>query len=355
MSPLRIIDRIIFDEYQPTRESLVLFRFLYALCLLTLALPRLFWIEKFPATFFAPPLGLTYLFFTGFPPGWVLSLLDAVPVVATVYLLCGRAVSVASWVVTLALIVGNAWSYSFGKINHDILFVAAPAVMMLAGWDGRRPVRAWPMALYAWCIGLAMFTAAWQKALSGWLDPSTHAVLAHTLGNISMTARETVTAQFLLQWTPSVIWEAQDIATVLLEGAFIVLWPWRTGFRAVCAFACLFHLGVALIMRITFLSNLLAYAAFVEWRDLPGAPALLRLRLWFESWSAAQVLAAGIVTAIVFATVGNPVENFARYLLFHDEATTPVYSLSLALSVVAAAIGLGYLWRLCRRQFAIAR
>lgn len=355
MSVLRRIDRIIFEEYQPTRESLALFRFLYALCLLALALPRLFWIEKFPDTFFAPPLGLTYLFFTGFPPGWVFSLLDAVLVVATVYLLCGRAVSMASWVVTLALLVGNAWSYSFGKINHDILFVAAPAVMTLAGWDGRRPVRAWPMALYAWCIALAMFTAAWQKALSGWLDPSTHAVLAHTLGNMTMTARETVTAKLALQWTPGVIWEAQDIATVLLEGGFILLWPWRTGFRAICAVACLFHLGVALIMRITFLSNLLAYAAFVEWQDMPGATALLRVRLWFESWSGAQVLAAGILTAVVYVTVGNPLENLARYLNFHDEPTFPVYSLSLLLSVGAAGMAIGYLWRLWRRQPAVTR
>jgi len=48
-------------------------------------------------------------------------------------------------------------------------------------------------------------------------------------------------------------------------------------FRAACGLACIFHVVVGQLMRITFLSNLPAYAAFMDWADLAarvrvGAP-----------------------------------------------------------------------------------
>jgi hypothetical protein len=105
---------------------------------------------------------------------------DTVLITATVFLIAGRHVTVASIAITGALLTGNTWAYSFGKIDHDILLVLLPAFMAAAGWQGTGPTRARPMASYALVVALAMATGAWQKLASGWLDPSASAVLGHS-------------------------------------------------------------------------------------------------------------------------------------------------------------------------------
>ena len=346
---LRAADRVIFEQYATSRDNLVAYRFLIAAFLLTSLLPRYDWIGQFPDAFFDPPIGTTYFFWTGFPPRWVFQILDAALVVAATFLLCGRRVTTVSWLLTGGLLIGNAWAFSFGKINHEMQLVIAPALMACAGWDRRTTVRAWPVALFALCIALAMFTAAWQKAISGWLDPDTQAVLGQTLANIGVWGRETVLSSIALSWTSRLVWEAQDVATIVLEFAFLAAWPRQKAFRIVCACACLFHLGVALLMQIGFASSIVAYAAFVDWHAVATRVHLQhrwqRLQSWLEARSLAQVVTAGLSLALFYTSIGNPVA-----LVVEQTHDNPTYPIALMLCFLAAGGACVFLWNQARRR-----
>ena len=99
-----------------------------------------------------------------------------------------------------------------------------------------------------------MFTAAFVKWISGWLDPATSAVFGQSLHNAIGRERGTPAWQLAVQTLPSFAWECMDYATVLLEASFIIAMFSRQAFKTVCcSTACMFHLGVAMLMRITFL------------------------------------------------------------------------------------------------------
>jgi hypothetical protein len=295
--------RFVFDEYRASWESLVNFRIGYAALLLALYVPNYLWIAHYPDTFFRPPIGLTAFFFTGFPPAWVFVALNVVLIGALVYLLAGRGVWTATLLTTGCLLFGNAWAYSFGKIDHDILLVILPPFLLAAGWDGKGPTRAWPLALFALTVAAAMFTAAFQKAVTGWLDPTVSAVFGHTLRNAIADHRDSPARHLVLQMLPYAAWKAADYSTLLFEAGFLVAMFRRTAFLAVCSVACLFHFGVAMLMQITFLSNVIAYAAFVDWKRIVERlwikDAMTGLRAWLERRTHLELLvSAGLFTAM---------------------------------------------------------
>ena len=299
----RIWHRFVFDEYQTSSESLVLFRTLFAALLLALWVPRYLWIPKFPDSFFRPPLGPTALFVTGFPPSWVFIALNIVFVGAVVCLLTGRYVVTATCLTTGALLFGNAWAYSFGKIDHDILLVIAPLFLLAAGWDGKRQACAWPMALFALTIAAAMFTAAFQKASSGWLDPTASAVFGHGLRNAIADHRESTAWHMAVQVLPFAAWKMADYSTLVFEAGFLVAMFRRRSFLILCAIACVFHFGVTLLMQIVFLTNVMAYAAFVHWDQVAARltirDTMSKVQTWLERRTDVELLvAAGVLGAV---------------------------------------------------------
>ncbi len=302
--------RFVFKEYESTPESLAIFRLLYATLALVVWVPRYTWVAQFPDSFFDPPPGLTYLFFSGFPPPWFFTLLDIAICVALVFLLAGRRVMSASIFLAGCLLVGNSWAYSFGKIDHDILLVLAPLFLALAHWDGRMPVRSWPLALFAVVIGLAMFTAAVPKVMTGWLETSSSAVFGHAVNNAIFNDRQTPAWQFAIRTFPPIAWELMDYSTVLLEGCFVLTVARRRTFRTACAVAALFHFGVAMLMRIMFLPNLVAYAAFVKWDGVMVRLGLMRpvrrLQQWLGRRSDLQLVTTAGALALIALTWRNP-------------------------------------------------
>ena len=326
-------DRFVYREYMPTPRGLAIFRLLFASAFLACSVPRYQWIATFPDDFFNPPVGPTYFFFTGFPPYGFFLALDTVIVTALVYLIAGRRVTLASAVFTGAALLGNAWAYSFGKIDHDILMVVMPAFLAAAGWSGKGRVRAWPLALFALVVSLAMFSAALAKATSGWLDPHARQTFIFALRNaIGISGRESAAWRFGITTMPASAWKALDYATLLLEGSFVIAMFRRTTFRVACAVASLFHLGVLLMMKIKFLANIYAYSAFVQWDDVAArcgvAGVVATLQRWLARRSDLQLLVTSIaMTALVIL---EPHRGIAQI------GTT-------ALMWIAAAIGIAYL------------
>ena len=324
MTDRRTSGRAWYEGYRVSARSLAIFRLLFGTMLLVLLLPRFQWIARFPDAFFHPPPGLTSLF-SGFPSRAYFMGVDALLITATIFLIAGRSVGLASCLISAGMLAGNVWAYSFGKIDHDILLVILPLFMAAAGWHGHARSRAWPMALFALVISLAMATAAWQKIASGWLDLSASAVLGHSVA-FAVAGGEPPAWQLALRHLPSAAWELMDYATVGLESAFIIFVGRAALFRTLCGAACVFHLVVAQLMPITFLSNIPAYAAFVDWEDVTARAGVGqrpdRVQRWLSRRPTWQLLAASGAVSFVYLRWGNAV-RLAAAMLGPEHASLP--------------------------------
>ena len=266
-----------------TAVDLGVYRIVYALYVL-LTVRSFRWVSAYPDSLFDPPPG-PFMLFGGFPPESFMIAVEIVLSVALVALAMGYRTTFASVVVAVLLLLGSGFSYSLGKIDHNIFTVLVPAVLAFARWgdtfsvDALRRHRAaptattatprstpqWPLRFLALLTGLGFFTAAVPKILSGWLDPRTHAVQAVLGYQYYLNGRTDLLAPYLVHLDLPVAWELFDASAVLLEVAFLCAVPWWRAFRVVLACATLFHLGVLLIMNIPFGGNVVVYGAFVSW------------------------------------------------------------------------------------------
>lgn len=349
------LDRWIFSAYDACVRSLPFYRVIFALFLFAVVIPRYRWIGGFPDAFFMPPVGPT-MFFTGFPPPVFFHAVNLLLIAAAFALLVGYRTRVASLAVAGLLLVGNAWAYSFGKIDHDILLIVVPLILAASTWgrpliasaDASEPAPgpSWPVALLALTIALAMLSAALPKLATGWLDPSTSAVRSTLLHNFYVNERHTALGALLLRADLPLLWELADYATVLLEAGFVLAVFWRRGMRMFCALACFFHAGVYLVMDILFLQNLLAYGVLVDWARLVRRPELRRIALALDELrSRVRLLpVTGISVALfaVYAGWGNPLRSVQRMLLGRSVTA----QLLVALAVAIAGV---YLFRLALR------
>lgn len=304
--------------------DLGLYRIGYAVVVM-LVFPDFEWLAQYPDSLFRAPLGPLQLL-GGFPPYPVLVALELALALATVALLLGLHTRLASVVVAVLLVVGFGLWNSVGKIDHNMIMLLVPAVMAFSDW-GRRfsvdslrrprpdgPVPQWPLRFLGLLVGLSFVTAARPKLYAGWLDPDTQAVHSTLFSNFHVEERQQWLAEAALQVPWTWVWEAVDWTTVLLEfGIIVALVSWRL-FRPALAVACLFHLGVYLLMNIGFYPNIVAYGAFVLWGavTVPTLPRAVTDVLRRHAY----LVAAGLAGALwLLTTQGNAREVVAPVLV----------------------------------------
>lgn len=276
-----------YEAYAADERSLAVVRIAYGVYVLVVAahcVARIGWVTGMPASFFDPPLGPMRVF-SSVPAPWALHLICAATYVAAAAVLLGYRTGVSSTILTILLLLGNGFSYSFSKINHSSVVAIAPVLLALAGWGNqwsadarrnpRRSVRAWPIALLALIIGAAMFAGGLPKLLSGWLAWDDHATRDHLIRHFVGQGHRDLLAPFFVRIDASALWEAMDWATLTFELGLLpaVLFP--RVFRAFLVLAVFFHVGVLFLFNIAFSGQLLTYAPFAPWsRILPrGSPA----------------------------------------------------------------------------------
>jgi hypothetical protein len=321
-------------QYTQSSESLSIFRLLFATTYLALRTPKFQWVAGFPDVFFNPPVGVTAVFFAGFPPRLFFVVLDSAIVLALMFLICGRRVQMASVVLVGSQLLGNCWAYAFGKIDYDILAVIAPLFLLAAGWDGRPRLQNGALSLFAFVIALSMFTAAFQKVASGWLEWSTQATLGNLVRNIvALEKGEWPIFSLVVEKLPRFAWETMDYSTVILEASFLVAFLKPRWFKATCSVACLFHLGIALMMRLVFISNLAAYGAFVKWDSMADhlrvRVSTRRLQMWLSNRTDAEVILVAAIFAVTTLLWANPV----NLLLVATVPGGPSFALLLIASI----------------------
>lgn len=350
------IDHYIFRAFDACLSGLPIYRILFALGMLIMTRSQQYsWMAPFPDTFFAPPPGLT-MFFRGFPPDIVFYALDFLTLLANICLLLGYRTRVASISFTLLMILGNAWFFSFGKINHTILVVLVPLVLSASNWgdrlslDARRyqgmtPSRpSWPLALLAVIIGLGMLSAAIPKVLFGWPDLQTQAVQGHLVSRYFGDGRQMLLANYLLTIHSPLLWELFDIGTILFEGLFFLAAFSRRSMRIFCAIACLFHAGIFFVMGIGFWANLLAYAAFFNFSWLIRAQVIRSFAQVVSGWAdqlrGVHIIAISALTFCCYTFLGNPIH--VLLMASFGDWQMPLYTCIFAL---AALLGGGFLIR----------
>lgn len=274
-----------------TARDLARFRILFSVGSL-LTLFDFSWFSHFPSAMFLPPPG-PFQLFAGFPPEPVAIALEIGVALAFASLALGYRTMAAGWAASILMIIGFGFTYSLGKIDHPILFAIAPALLGFTGWGtelsvdrmlGRTaPVRLWPLRLLALLIGIGFFTAGLAKLRAGWLSPATQAVRREFL-NAYTSGNDGGVLPWLVTIHAPAAWEVLDWAVVVLELSVILCaLSWAT-FRVAIALATLFHLGVLVLLTISFGFNVLVYGAFVEWRRVPvRAPAWIgrAVRRWY--------------------------------------------------------------------------
>ena len=129
-----------------------------------------------------------------------------------------------------------------------------------------------------------------------------------------------------------------DWLAVLMEGSFVVTVFRRRAFLVSVSVACLFHLGVALMMRIQFV-NIYAYGAFVNWMAVAAFFGLSMRVSTLDQWLRRRSVAQVALPAVAFAMVALAWRNPTGYLW-----TVMIgISASLVATVMAALIASAYL------------
>jgi uncharacterized membrane protein YphA (DoxX/SURF4 family) len=111
--------------------SLGIYRILFVLYLLVRGPPSFSWLGSMPQGMYLPPRVSLAALFDGFPPLGSLVLLDLVIVISLLAVLVGFKTRWFTALLLLAILVGNGFRYSFGKIDHGILLEGVLFVMVI--------------------------------------------------------------------------------------------------------------------------------------------------------------------------------------------------------------------------------
>lgn len=285
-------DTWIFKSYSFSPRAFALYRIFFALFALFIIMPGhppygyYGFLNGLPGDFFLPPPGPMMLFGT-FPQGWFFILIEAILVFSLLSLLIGWKTRLSSLTIGICFLLGNGFSYSLGKINHDLFLPLIPLVMLLTNWgavwsldeilskirpENQTPDNTdknnetspnWPVTLLTLFLGFMMFTAGFPKILGGWLNPGNYATYGHLINQYFVNDRTALLSEYFLNLELPVFWMLIDYVTIFFEIGFLFAIIKSKYVRLFCSFAVLFHFGVMIMLNISFIPNLTIYSLFL--------------------------------------------------------------------------------------------
>lgn len=310
--------RFVDHDYACDVRALGAFRICFGLFALWLGPPPIRGLAGLPDAAYSPPPGLSQLW-GGWPPGEVLFALDLAWIAFALAMTLGWRARISSAALSIVTIVSSSILFSTGKIDHTILTALLPLLGGLAGWgeslsldaEQRGPHAAprprshsWPLATLASLLAVGFFTAAMPKIAGGWLDPGTQAAERYFREDLLLRDRTDLLAAFAARLDSALAWELLDIGTVAFELGIAVAVLSTLWFRRGLMIAVGFHIGVLMVMNISFLALPLVYSLLL----LPGLTppktdrfvaviATNQHRLWLVALALAVVNLHGAPTA----------------------------------------------------------
>ena len=260
-------------------ESLALFRIIFGLFMLLFSTPYTAWLGSVPQAFFNPP----YLSFanlvSNFPPAPFFYTLDILAVLLLGCITFGIKARFNSLAFFVVAILGNSFTYSFGKIDHSFLVLALVLCMAFSTWGTRYALlpdkphsfdnRRLSLGVFAVLVAFGMLTAGFLKALY-WIDfdPGTSGFLRWFYSGYYTLGRTELLAPFVT-YVPTSFFELADYTAVFFElSGFIFLLLGRRAWRSWLLAAAAFHLINTLVLNINFNRHFLVYLAFVDFSAL---------------------------------------------------------------------------------------
>ncbi|MEM6336785.1 MAG: hypothetical protein AAF752_09460 [Bacteroidota bacterium] len=275
-------------------RSLGAARVFFGVYLMALLWPTYAWIADLPSAFFRPPAFSVVSVLEGFPGAGFFAGLDLVVALSTVTLTIGWFTRTSSFVLVAAMLAGDHFAYSFGKIDHPILLHVSLLAMAWAGWGCSFSVDAWraprardrtagetvSLSVLGICVAFGFFSAGFGKALN-WIDfdLSMNGFASWLYGGYYTLGRQALLAPVAAALRPVWLWEVADIVAVVFElSAFAALLRKRWWLGWLVA-ACVFHLVNALVLNIPFLPHVPVYLCFIDWVRVWPA-----LTSWVARW-----------------------------------------------------------------------
>lgn len=255
-------------------QSLSTLRILYGLFIILFETPSFSWIGKVPQSFFRPPfLSLANLFdsFPSYP--WLLAI-DTLLILFTLGILFGVKARYAGILFSIFYIIGSSFNFSFGKIDHFIMFPTFILGLSFTNWgvgyallpDNKVSIKMQRrvLAILAVLLCFGMFTAGAEKLLN-WIDfdPVQGGFIAWFYENFFSIERQRLLAPFVLLVPPQ-IFEIFDYFAVLLEiSPIIALLCGRKWWLLWLSVASIFHTGNTLLLNIPFTIHAVVYLSFI--------------------------------------------------------------------------------------------
>jgi len=288
------------ESYRVPLRSLALVRIFFAASALLLGVSNFTWVSSSPPAFFHPPISLA-LFWDNFPSYTFLQGLSTLVCICYIFLLFGYCTRITSIALSLLLIVGYTFAYSFDKIDHNIMEVIFPAVMAFSGWGKALSIDAskrsesayrlsgsvtygpaWPIALMTLFIGFGYFSAGFGKLSWIDLDPTTHGARSWLLRSYFVHGHQDLLAPLFVSLNSLYLWEAMDLAAVTFEVGFLFAVLRARLFRSFVAAAVFFHFTNYLMLNIPFAGMIRIYGIYLPWGSLIGWVGIQR---WNEKLS----------------------------------------------------------------------
>jgi len=272
----------IVDGYYIDPKYLSVYRILYcSIILLIVGLPSYTWMINSLNYLFAPPEVSFAGLFHQFPDPWFFMLLTGLNLVFFIMMFLGVATKWTSLLFSITCLVGHNFWYSFGKIDHLILWYIAPVFLGFAGWGRYFSVNAFRVNyiykevsfstnailifIFALSIGFSMFTSAAEKMAGGWLSWQGEGVRFNFIKNFLSLNRDNLLTKPLIRYHNHIFWKFMDYSALIMEFGFILSLIRIQYFRIFLAIGVVFHMLVLLMFNIPFYSNLIVYLLFVDW------------------------------------------------------------------------------------------
>lgn len=274
-------DHFLNDAYSVSVEGLALYRICFAAYFLIFGLPVFSWINKNPDIFFNPPNYSISALFSSFPPAWFFISLDIIICFLFLFLLFGYKTRTTSILLTVLLIIGYSFRYSFGKIDHNIIPTITPFFMAFSGWGNTLSLDSkfkrnkldisdnesgLSIALLAVMLGFGFFSAGFPKLID-WIDfdLATQGARGWVISSFYILERQDFLVPFYASVQNPMFWEILDIFAVIFELGFIIAVFKPKLFKIYVSLAVLFHFNNYLMLNISFVNHLIVYLLYINW------------------------------------------------------------------------------------------
>lgn len=268
------LKKIPFTSYNPSYEFLAFYRIFFSLYLLWIGVSNDSWVHGIPDSVMHPPIS-------------ILSFINIIPSKAffiagyyTMYMcllliLIGFKPRIFAIVYMLIFVLSSNYAYSFGKINHNFVYILPILVMSFSPWNTtysffKEPQKetdtlskSWPIFLLSMIFGFGMFTAGYAKFLGGWLDTNLQYTQIFFYQYRYGIGWDGLLSDIYNKVNSPIFWEVLDYFTVIFESVFILAFLKPEYFRFMILVTLFFHLNVLLMLNISFTLSIGLYVLFI--------------------------------------------------------------------------------------------